>query len=453
VTKKKYFVLKPKENNIGQLKLEYLKKNGFIENIDYKEKFSGRLNQGMIKNALANTMHITFEVTESCNLDCEYCGYGDFYSGKNSQRGNNDLPINYAINLINFLFNLWSSSENKSIEKTLGISFYGGEPLLKIDFMKDVLKHINNIKPKNIIPRYSITTNALLLKKHISFLIENEFHLLISLDGNKINNSYRVYKNKREAFAKIIENIDFVYHNYPDYFKNNINFNSVLHNRNSVDDAFNYIYKKYNKKTMLSELNTYGIEESKKVEFGNKYNNALDSLNHSKDYKLIREQLFIKSPDISIISSFMHSYSNNIYKTYLDFFDFFDEKDCLPTATCVPFSRKIFLTAKGKILQCEKITDKIPLGNVNEKEVKIDYDFIVEKTNHIYEKLKKYCNKCNLARTCILCIFNLDLSTNKIKCPEFKPKSATNQMFDYFTNSLINDRTLYRKILKKIYYE
>ncbi len=40
-----------------------------------------------IKFYLANTEHISFEVTDSCNMKCVYCGYGELYNGYDERRG------------------------------------------------------------------------------------------------------------------------------------------------------------------------------------------------------------------------------------------------------------------------------------------------------------------------------------------------------------------------------
>ncbi len=34
----------------------------------------------LVKHSLANTLQITFEITDACNLNCAYCGYGNLYS-------------------------------------------------------------------------------------------------------------------------------------------------------------------------------------------------------------------------------------------------------------------------------------------------------------------------------------------------------------------------------------
>ncbi len=35
---------------------------------------------GMIRSQLRDVKQIVFGVTDSCNLKCKYCGYGEFYN-------------------------------------------------------------------------------------------------------------------------------------------------------------------------------------------------------------------------------------------------------------------------------------------------------------------------------------------------------------------------------------
>lgn len=36
----------------------------------------GEITSGIIARQLSNLNHLTLEVTDACNLNCEYCGYG-----------------------------------------------------------------------------------------------------------------------------------------------------------------------------------------------------------------------------------------------------------------------------------------------------------------------------------------------------------------------------------------
>jgi hypothetical protein len=48
-----------------------------------------------IEKQIANINQIVFEVTDSCNLKCSYCGYGDIY-GNHDQRLESNFPLESA---------------------------------------------------------------------------------------------------------------------------------------------------------------------------------------------------------------------------------------------------------------------------------------------------------------------------------------------------------------------
>lgn len=60
-------------------KFNYLLKNDFLKNKEIKAKAITTIPKGIIEKAIRNTEQILLEVTESCNLRCQYCGYGDLY--------------------------------------------------------------------------------------------------------------------------------------------------------------------------------------------------------------------------------------------------------------------------------------------------------------------------------------------------------------------------------------
>ncbi len=71
--------------------------------------------------------------------------------------------------------------------------FYGGEPLLNMNLIKQIIEYIDSLpKIKNTYFIYNMTTNALLLDKYMNFIVEKKINLLISLDGDEYSHSYRV---------------------------------------------------------------------------------------------------------------------------------------------------------------------------------------------------------------------------------------------------------------------
>ena len=91
-----------------------------------------------IKSALANLPQLVFEVTDACNLRCKYCGYGEFYDDYDN-RLDKMLPIEKAYRIIDYLADFWNSNMNVSAQNNVFISFYGGEPLLNMPFIKAVV--------------------------------------------------------------------------------------------------------------------------------------------------------------------------------------------------------------------------------------------------------------------------------------------------------------------------
>lgn len=91
-----------------------------------------------VKECLATTPQITFEVTERCNLNCTYCGYGKLYSDKDS-RSDRNLHADDAIAFLSFIKKLWEDGYDTTGESVVYISFYGGEPLLNMPFIKEIV--------------------------------------------------------------------------------------------------------------------------------------------------------------------------------------------------------------------------------------------------------------------------------------------------------------------------
>ena len=143
-----------------------------------------------IKSALSNTPQITFEVTDACNLCCEYCAFGKLYSDYD-KRENKMLSVQAAKCFIDYMAALWTSPENHSMHNNIYIGFYGGEPLLNMHFIREIVNYLKlGSYAKHF--SYNMTTNALLLDRYMDFLVNNDFSLLISLDGDAENDSYRV---------------------------------------------------------------------------------------------------------------------------------------------------------------------------------------------------------------------------------------------------------------------
>lgn len=425
----------------------FLYNNGYFENNKLnKFKYTG----DDINYFISNTRQVTFEVTESCNLSCDYCVYGKFYTNRKSLDKN--LSINSAKTTLDFLFKKWNSSFNSSYDRKISIGFYGGEPLLCYEFVYEIINYVKKFPlfAQNMI-EFSMTTNGVLLERYIPFLVENNFNLLISIDGGtEFNNSYRRFKNKKSAFDIIIRNILNIKKNYPEYFKKFVRFNSVLHNRNSVKEIEEYFKSTFDKVPNISELAGDSINPECKDEFLNFFkkvdpinkNQSEDEISASEKHFEIKFESLVK---------FVGAYSGYNKENYADLLIDNKEKLYVPTATCKPFTRMFFITADGKILPCERIGHEYVLGHVGVNELHINFDEIANTINsHLETIYDKYCNRCIYQFQCNTCVFHTNIGSEKFHCSEFKKysESKMGKMFSDYISELEENSETYLKVTK-----
>jgi uncharacterized protein len=327
----------------------------------------------MIRDRVVNTTQLVFEVTDNCNLKCKYCTYGELYEDYDT-RYNKKLQIEGVKPLFDYLSDLWENEPAESYNKITYISFYGGEPLLNMPFIKDVVNYFDTLNIRGKQFRYTMTTNAILLDRYMDYLAKHKFMILISLDGNSENNEYRVDFNGENSFDRIIKNVDLLKKIYPDYFEKYISFNAVLHNKNTVTGIYDFIHSKYDKVPSISEVNNLGIRTDKQDEFEKLYRGS-ESLFQEENYKEVERGLFMKSYSYKDAVMFLHQYTGHVFKTYNDLLFDKEYKKFVPTGTCIPFSKKIFVTVNGKILPCERIGHQFALGKMKTQSRKRYLDY------------------------------------------------------------------------------
>ena len=415
-------------------KYDYLKEHGFFSN-HVPDNF-GILDEKMVENSIVQTRQIVFETTDSCNLNCTYCALGDLYRGYDLREKKN-INESSAIKLLKYIVDL--KYKNKNNKLTIG--FYGGEPLINIQFIKKIVEITKQMKFETGINfDYAMTSNGTLIHKCFRFLVENNFKLLISLDGNEENHSYRFFKkNRKNSFQKVTENLDMIQRKYPEYFSSQVNFNAVLHNRNSVKEIYEFIYYRYKKIPRIAELNLRDIKQENKEILKSIFNNRRKS---EVEFQKEESELFNLTHNESFayreLTDFLKHFSVNYYVSNLNSL-FQDSEKYLPTCTCIPFSLRIFLTNNNKLLPCEKINYNNSFGRISEN-VEIDISDVTRQYNFYFDHIKKFCENCYVYRFCSVCIFHLSyidkIDSQEFVCDNFHGQNAFKDklffIFSYF---------------------
>lgn len=425
-------------------KREFLVEHGFFK--PYIPDLTTFHDIQRIKSNLANLRMLLIEMTDECNLACKYCGYREFYDNYDIRENKKQNFLNVKA-LIDYLADLWRSPFNVSYNNTITIGFYGGEPLLSFAMIKEIIQYLDSLEMRNINFSFNMTTNGMLLDRYMDYLVEKNFNILISLDGSETNNAYRVTKNGKPSFSKIVSNTFLLKEKYPQYFNEHVQFNAVLHNNNSVEEIYRFIKNQFNKIPKISELNANGVKNSKKDEFYKMFKNRTQNRESSSLCEDINEDLFFTNPNVSNLSFFMDAFLSNTYNSYADLFIDESVQKYIPTGTCQPFNRKIFLTVNGKILPCERIGQESPLGKIENGKVNIDFEFIQGLYSVMFEKVINYCKKCALWKNCTYCVYFIKGSNG---CSRFIERDDSSDYFSHYLSYIENKPTTYSRIINEM---
>ena len=401
-----------------------------------------------IEKNLINLSQLVFEVTDDCNLSCVYCAFGDLYCDYD-RREKKYMRLSEVKRLIDYLAELWENNLTEASVPETCLGFYGGEPLLNMPFIKEVIDYFDSLHLNRKFT-YSLTTNAVLLDRYMSYLAEKDFMLLISLDGDEYANGYRVNKAGENPFKTVFKNILKLKENYPEYYKLRVHFNSVLHDRNDAETLMRFFKGQLSKAPELSELSRTGLNPSKKDVFDRMFNDMTRSFQKSENYKQLSEEAFLQCPDIHSTLRYVQNESGNVFETVKQLLPN-PGNGYVPTGTCKPFEKKLFVTVNGKILPCERISHAYYLGKVSETELAFDLQYAVDKHNGYLKMVQKCCKTCACKFKCLKCVYQIDnLDSGAISCDMHASTKNYDQYNKRCFKYLKSRDHLYRRLLDTI---
>ena len=369
-------------------KYDFLKNHGLFASFDFDGIFNFHTTAKQIENQMIHLDAITFQVTGACNLNCRYCCYGELYDNNNSITQSIDFETIRAF--FEYIIPYWNMNLNNRI---ITIGFYGGEPLLNFPVIEKTVNYCKNIEVNHLEFNFSITTNAVLLDKYADYLVENNFGILFSLDGDEKGNRLRVDKNNQPSFDRVFNSIKRLQAKYPDYFKEKTNFNSVLNKFLSVLEVNKFIFNEFGKIPILSRMSEVGLNKKKVKE----YMQIMQPYIETEELMSLRKD---RSARLKELGGFFYYNLNNSYKHFSEIVHFNKRKQKkIPTGTCLPFYKKMYITADRKIYACERIGFEYVLGTIDAK-VHIDFEDVAEKYTGWFSEIKIQCATCYLKDMC-----------------------------------------------------
>lgn len=170
-----------------------LKESGKLFAPDIFKSMAGKLKEKTAGIVKALCLH----VAHTCNLNCEYC-----FASQGNYRGDRAvMSLEVGKRALDFLI------ENSGTRKNLEVDFFGGEPLMNFETVKQMVAYARSIekeKGKNF--RFTLTTNGLLIDDDvIDFANKEMSNVVLSLDGRKeIHDRYRVDYAGNGSFDRIV---------------------------------------------------------------------------------------------------------------------------------------------------------------------------------------------------------------------------------------------------------
>ena len=140
---------------------------------------------------------LCLHVAHSCNLNCEYC-----FASQGRYQGERALmSFETGKRALDYLI------ENSGTRRNLEVDFFGGEPLMNWQVVKDLVMYARSVEKehgKNF--RFTLTTNGMLIDNDVIDFSNREMsNVVLSLDGRKeIHDRYRVDYEGRGSWERIV---------------------------------------------------------------------------------------------------------------------------------------------------------------------------------------------------------------------------------------------------------
>ena len=139
---------------------------------------------------------LCLHIAHDCNLACKYC-----FAGEGEYHGRTALmSFEVGKKALDFLV------ENSGSRRNLEVDFFGGEPLMNFDVVKQIVEYGRSLEETHDKKfRFTLTTNGVLLDDDIMEFANKEMaNLVLSIDGRKeVHDNMRPSRNGKGSYDLI----------------------------------------------------------------------------------------------------------------------------------------------------------------------------------------------------------------------------------------------------------
>ena len=335
---------------------------------------------------------ICLQITQNCNLRCSYCPYSENSDYVNRHHNKGTMPLSTALSAIDYYF------EHSKNSKRHHVSFYGGEPLLEIKLIQQIVRYIQKNYP-HIDVAYPITTNATLLTNEvIDFLVENHFSITISLDGpQEYHDQHRLFSNGRGSFETVVEKLTNFKNRYPKEYEG-VAFNSVMVPENDYSKYTDFFCD-----SPITKDNIFSL-----VRLSPNYTDVAaqypDEYFISAAYNRLGGMLWsIGSIQLNDLDPFTVKWVGSVTEKFREIQNMGAiSPKTHPGGPCIPGKDKLFVNIFGEFFPCERVSETSELMKIGDIFKGIDIEKIKNIIN-VARCTQEQCASCWCFSHCTQC--------------------------------------------------
>lgn len=386
----------------------------------------------MEHNAEKRLHQLTLQVTQQCNLRCEYCAYSGIYEGNRVHSGRR-MSFETAKKAIDFFL------EHSMDSPLIVVGFYGGEPLLEFSLIKKCVSYVEErCEGKKIL--FNLTTNGTLLEgERAEFLVKHEFSIAISLDGSKKeHDACRKFPDGSGSFDIVMEHIKNLSNAYPRYTERSVRFFTTVNPYMDLGCVLEY-FKTSEVINDRAILFNQMVAKDLKEEVA--YQESFFQIRKYEYIKMLfvligkleKEQL---SPLVSASMDYTKRAKRALHKR--------KELGCVihPGGPCMPGILRLFVRYDGEFFPCERVNENLDFFRIGSIEEGLCLDKMREILN-IGKLTEEECKTCWNLQRCSMCSNEIALHGNqkpekKDKLMLCKEKRSTTE-FELYEQSVLKE--------------
>ncbi len=372
------------------------------------------INETEIAQALCTGMNeLVLEITQRCNLRCRYCIYSGQYLFERTH-SMKDMPLSVAKRAIDLFLRHSSDAHPKRI-----IAFYGGEPLLAFELVRQCIKHtLTRVSANDVC--FSLTTNGVLLTEDkFQFLASHNVLLHISLDGPEwIHDRHRVFPQGTGSYSVVMQNLDALCTFNESYYRQSVYFVCTITDPTALSEISDFFES--NKLTQGHSITPSSVH---KHDLADEAFLELDRVANESSMQTLRT---------AYTQAILNGRKPNEFERGL-----FDRPilrlhtrelaplaDSLPpNGVCLPGTMRLFVQQDGQLFPCERCGATFPLGDVSSW---VDVSRVVNLVESYCRFSEPICTGCWAVRHCPACYIHaqrggvFDSNRKMDNCSDFK---------------------------------